>query len=450
MAEINNYAPMFQNIRTMFYLLTPNESSFSHEDEVPQYVQQATPFFISLVLLELLVGWLRTGGLIFSLNDEVTSVSAGMVSRLPQLFVRGLELSSYVYFWDNYRIVELPWDSAWTWWLAFFGVDFCYYWVHRCAHELNILWAAHQVHHSSEYYNLSTALRQSVTQQCASWVFYLPMALAIPPSVFAVHVQFNLLYQFWIHTELVRDLGILELVLNTPSHHRVHHGRNPYCIDKNYGGVLIIWDRIFGTFAQENDPVVYGLVHPVRSFDILLVQFHYYRYLWRRFWRAQGIKYKLSVIFNGPSWKPGLPRLGNHLEVPKVTVASVGKKGALYNPEWPLPLKLYVFIHFLLVLKAFDDVLAAKMILNQWTVILMTGYILFTLTSLGYIIDQRSNSYQIETLRCAVLMILQMQGFTKPVAATLNVFIEVFISLSLLYWVMQFITQLMGGKRKQN
>ncbi|XP_062395673.1 alkylglycerol monooxygenase isoform X1 [Sardina pilchardus] len=433
MGQSNDYASISQNIRIMFYLVSPNESSFSHENEVPKYVQQATPFFISLMLLELLVGWLKTGGLIISLNDEVTSISAGMMSRLPSLFFRGLELSSYIYFWNNYRIIELPWDSAWTWWLAFLCVDFCYYWVHRFAHELNILWAAHQVHHSSEYYNLSTALRQSVTQQCTSWVFYLPMALAIPPSMFAVHVQFNLLYQFWIHTELVRDLGILELVLNTPSHHRVHHGRNPYCIDKNYGGVLIIWDRMFGTFAQENDPVVYGLVYPVRSFDILSVQFHYYRYLWRKIQKAQGIKYKLSVMFNGPSWRPGLPRLGDHLNVPKV-----GKAVMQFNPEWPTSLKVYVFIHFLLVLMVYNDVLAA-MILNQWTVLLMTGYILLTLTSLGYIIDQRSNLHKMEILRCGMIMILQMTGFSKP--APTNVITEVFIILSLLYWAMQFLSK---------
>uniref|UniRef100_A0AAV2LK75 Transmembrane protein 195 n=1 Tax=Knipowitschia caucasica TaxID=637954 RepID=A0AAV2LK75_KNICA len=111
--------------------------------------------------------------------------------------------------------------------------------------EVSFMWAAHQVHHSSEFYNLTTALRQSLSQQFTAWIFYLPLALAVPPSIFAVHIQLNLLYQFWIHTELIKDLGPLEWIINTPKHHRVHHGRNLYCIDKNYGGILIVWDRLF-------------------------------------------------------------------------------------------------------------------------------------------------------------------------------------------------------------
>uniref|UniRef100_A0A8B9K6E6 Alkylglycerol monooxygenase n=1 Tax=Astyanax mexicanus TaxID=7994 RepID=A0A8B9K6E6_ASTMX len=200
-----------QGTRMLFYLMTPNETSFSDVDGVPRYVQKATPFFVGLVLLEVFVAWLKTGDLLIKINDGTTSLAAGMISRLPHLFVRSLEVSSYIYVWNNFHILELPWDSAWTWWLAFLGVDFGYYWVHRFAHEVNLLWAAHQVHHSSEYYNLTTALRQSVTQQCASWVFYLPMALIVPPSVFAVHIQFNLLYQFWIHTEMLSQMTVLLL-----------------------------------------------------------------------------------------------------------------------------------------------------------------------------------------------------------------------------------------------
>uniref|UniRef100_A0AAY4ENH3 Alkylglycerol monooxygenase n=1 Tax=Denticeps clupeoides TaxID=299321 RepID=A0AAY4ENH3_9TELE len=382
-------------------------------------VLQATPFFIGLILLEMLAGWLKTGRSVGSVSDGTTSISAGMVSRLPHLFIRSLEVSTYVYFWENFHVLELPWDSAWTWWLGFLGVDFCYYWVHRCAHELNILWAAHQVHHSSDYYNLSTALRQSVTQQCASWIFYLPLALVMPPSVFAVHVQFNLLYQFWIHTEVVRDLGPLEWVLNTPSHHRVHHGRNPYCIDKNYGGTLIIWDRLFGTFAPESEKVVYGLVHPVHSFDILSVQFHYYPYVWRKYWRAKGLVHKLSAIFKGPSWRPGLPRLGDRSEVPKVT----GKEVPL-DSLWSPATQAYVTAHFFLLLGVYNDLFASKM-LSQMTVLLVTSYVFFSLTSLGYIIDQRPNASIVETLRCALMMLLQRYGFIRPLVASLSVPIEV-------------------------
>ncbi|XP_026881430.2 alkylglycerol monooxygenase isoform X4 [Electrophorus electricus] len=403
-----------QGGRMLFYLVSPNETSFSDVGAVPRYVEQATPFFVGLLLLEVFVGWLKTGNLLFKVNDGTTSLSAGMISRLPNLFVRSLEVSSYIYVWNNFRILELPWDSAWTWWLAFLGVDFGYYWVHRCSHELNILWAAHQVHHSSEYYNLSTALRQSVTQQCASWVFYLPMALLVPPSVFAVHIQFNLLYQFWIHTELISDLGPLEWILNTPSHHRVHHGRNLYCIDKNYGGTLIIWDRLFGTFAPEGDKVVYGLTHPINTFEILYVQFHYYTYLWQQFVNANGIAHKLSVIFKGPSWEPGKPRLGDHENVPKIT----GKEVA-HDPKWSPALQAYVHAHFLLLLCVYNDVFDTQYMLSQTTLLLMAGYILLTLTCLGCIIDQRPAVALLETARCVFMIGLHSLGFINPGASLL-------------------------------
>uniref|UniRef100_A0A8C4DFS8 Alkylglycerol monooxygenase n=1 Tax=Dicentrarchus labrax TaxID=13489 RepID=A0A8C4DFS8_DICLA len=379
----------------------------------------ATPFFVGLMVLELVVGVLKTGGSVVPLGDGLTSISAGMISRLPLLVMRGCELTAYMYVWDRYCLVELPWDSAWTWWFTFLGVDFCYYWVHRFAHEVSIIWAAHQVHHSSEYYNLTTALRQSLTQQFTSWIFYLPLALVAPPAIFAVHIQLNLLYQFWIHTELIRDLGPLEWVFNTPKHHRVHHGRNLYCIDKNYGGILIIWDRLFGTFALESDKVVYGLVFPIKTFEILYVQLHYYLYLWRRSNTYKTISNKLSTFVKGPSWKPGKARLGDHIDNPKVTGQEVP-----HSPSWSLPLQVYVVIHFLLVLRTYHDLFENKMMLSQLTVLGMTVYILLTLTALGYIIDQRPTAAVLETLRCVVMVTMQRYSYMTPLLPSLAVATE--------------------------
>lgn len=440
------YDSVSRGARAMFFMLTPNESSFEKVEDVPQYVQQATPFFVGLMVLELVVGFLKTGAPVITISDGITSLSAGMVSRLPLLLMRGCELSAYMHVWNHYRLVELPWDSAWTWWFTFLGVDFCYYWVHRFAHEVAVLWAAHQVHHSSEYYNLTTALRQSVTQPFTSWVFYLPMALAVPPSIFAVHIQLNLLYQFWIHTELIRDLGPLEWILNTPKHHRVHHGRNLYCIDKNYGGILIIWDRLFGTFAQEADKVVYGLVFPIKRFEILYVQLHYYLYLWKKSKTYKTISNKLSTFLNGPSWKPGKRRLGDHNDNPKVTGEEVP-----HNPRWSLPVQIYAVIHFLLVLKTYHDLFENKMILSQLTILGMTGYVLLTLTSLGFLIDQRPSSAVLELFRCVVMMTLLRYNYMKPLAPSLAVPTEAFVSLSLLYWALHSIaSQLLGIKKKAN
>ncbi|XP_005739308.1 alkylglycerol monooxygenase isoform X1 [Pundamilia nyererei] len=440
------YDSVSRGARAMFFMLTPNESSFEKVEDVPQYVQQATPFFVGLMTLELVVGFLKTGAPVITISDGITSLSAGMVSRLPLLLMRGCELSAYMHVWNHYRLVELPWDSAWTWWFTFLGVDFGYYWVHRFAHEVAVLWAAHQVHHSSEYYNLTTALRQSVTQPFTSWVFYLPMALAVPPSIFAVHIQLNLLYQFWIHTELIRDLGPLEWILNTPKHHRVHHGRNLYCIDKNYGGILIIWDRLFGTFAQEADQVVYGLVFPIKRFEILYVQLHYYLYLWKKSKTYKTISNKLSTFLNGPSWKPGKRRLGDHNDNPKVTGKEVP-----HNPSWSLPVQIYAVIHFLLVLKTYHDLFENKMILSQLTILGMTGYVLLTLTSLGFLIDQRPSSAVLELFRCVVMMTLLRYNYMKPLAPSLAVPTEAFVSLSLLYWALHsIVSQLLGIKKKAN
>uniref|UniRef100_A0A8D0H406 Alkylglycerol monooxygenase n=1 Tax=Sphenodon punctatus TaxID=8508 RepID=A0A8D0H406_SPHPU len=277
-----------------------------------------------------------------------------------------------------------------------------------CFAEINIFWSAHQAHHSSEDYNLTTALRQSVLQRYISWMFYLPMALFIPPSVYAVHLQFNLLYQFWIHTEVINNLGPLELILNTPSHHRVHHGRNPYCIDKNYGGTLIIWDRIFGTFVAENDKVIYGLTHPINTFEPFKIQLHHLVYIWKTFWATSGFCNKFSVLFKGPGWEPGKPRLGLPEELPVIT----GKETS-FDPIMPASLRIYVVAHFAVLLSFYVDMFATKATLSQITVLLRIVYIILTLTSLGFLMDQKPKAATLETVRCSIFLVLHRLGYLK-------------------------------------
>ncbi|XP_058504702.1 alkylglycerol monooxygenase [Solea solea] len=431
--------------RALFCMLSPNESSFQTLEEVPQYVHEATPFFIGLMVLEVLVGLLKSGDPVYSISDGLTSISAGMFSRLPSLLMRSTELTAYIYVWDHYRLVELPWDSAWTWWFTFLGVDLGYYWVHRFSHEVAFMWAAHQVHHSSEYYNLTTALRQSAMQPLTSWVFYLPLALALPPSVFAVHIQLNLLYQFWIHTELIRDLGPLEWILNTPKHHRIHHGRNIYCIDKNYGGILIIWDRIFDTFAAEKEKVVYGLIYPIKTFESLYIQLHYYLGLWQMSQTYTTIGHKLSTFFKGPGWSPGTARLGDLATHPKVTGKEVP-----HNPSWSLHLQVYVVAHFLLVVWTYNDLFENQTMLSQLAVLGMIGYVLLTLTSVGFILDQRPSAAMLEMLRCVVMVMMQWSGYMKPPMPSLAVPIEAFVALSLLFWALQCVPQLLSIRMKTN
>lgn len=409
-----------QGFRVMFYMVQPNETTFQTLEEVPDYVKQATPIFISLMLLELIVSWIRKGKLPGGLDDALTSMSAGVLSRLPGLFFRSIEVTSYIYVWENYRLCNLPWDSPWTWYLTFLGVDFGYYWFHRMAHEVNIMWAGHQAHHSSEDYNLSTALRQSVFQIYTSWIFYCPLALFIPPSVYAVHLQFNLLYQFWIHTEVISNLGPLELILNTPSHHRVHHGRNRYCIDKNFAGTLIIWDRLFGTFEAENEKVVYGLTHPINTFEPFKVQFHHLLYMWTTFWATPGFFNKFSVIFKGPGWGPGKPRLGLSEEIPQVT----GKEVPFSSSACQL-LKLYAVVQFALMLGFYEDTFADTAVLSQVTLLLRVCFIILTLTSIGFLLDQRPKAASVETLRCLMFLMLFRLGHLKPLVPSLSFALEV-------------------------
>ena len=195
--------------------------------------------------------------------------------------------------------------------------DFFYYWGHRYVHEWNIGWAAHQVHHSSEDYNLSSALRQSIMQTFFTTWFFLPAAtLGIHPSLMYTHYMLNLTFQFWIHTEVISTIGPLEYILNTPSHHRVHHGRNPHCIDKNYAGWLIIWDRMFGTFVSEfenDEKIQYGLVSPLNTFDPLEVQLKYFKIVLSQFRQARGLGAKFRALFYGPGFQESKPRyrLGN-------------------------------------------------------------------------------------------------------------------------------------------
>jgi hypothetical protein len=189
--------------------------------------------------------------------------------------------------------------------LAFFMYDFFYYWAHRSGHEVNLLWAAHVVHHSSEDYNLSTALRQSSTNQVFYWLFYLPMAIVgIPVTVFVVIALISVVYQFWSHTQLVGKLGWADRVFVTPSNHRCHHGSNTYCLDRNYGGTLIIWDRLFGTYVAERDdePVVYGTLVPLQSWNPLWGNLKNYVGIWRQVRSTAGWSNKLMRVFAQPGW----------------------------------------------------------------------------------------------------------------------------------------------------
>ncbi|XP_012260453.2 alkylglycerol monooxygenase-like isoform X2 [Athalia rosae] len=314
---------------------------------------------------------------------------------------RGAEHWSYIFIYDNFRLWSLAWDNPWTWYAAVIGVDFCYYWVHRANHEVHFLWAQHQVHHSSEEFNLVVGLRQSIFQHWLTFIFYLPLALFLPPSHFVAHHQLNLIYQLWIHTTVVKDLGILEYLLNTPKHHRVHHGCNLYCLDKNYGGVLIVWDRLFGTFMEERvgEEIIYGLVSSPRSFNPMYLQTFYTEALIGKCGEMKSLRDKLAVFWKGPSWFPGAPRLG--LDEFKINVTS----RSIYNVKTPGWKNIYIALHFGLVFYAHRQLCTDK---GSLTGITTSGAIItnniFALTGIGMLFDDSKYAATVELARCLLFI----------------------------------------------
>jgi alkylglycerol monooxygenase len=261
------------------------------------------PLFFLLMGIEWLCGRVQ-GRRVFRGPDVFANLSLGAAQTVFTTVAVGLLAGAYVALYEH-RLFDIPATSALAWVALMFGVDFSYYWFHRVSHRMNLAWAAHAPHHQSEDYNLSVALRQGPVQPLFSRVFYLPLALlGFPPAMFATAVALNTLYQFWVHTELIHRLGPLEWVLVTPSHHRVHHACNGRYLDKNHGGILIIWDRMFGTFEPEAERITYGTVKPVRTFNPLEAMLVPFRELAARAWKTPRLMDKLTLWVRPPEWHP--------------------------------------------------------------------------------------------------------------------------------------------------
>ncbi len=244
----------------------------------------------------------------FETRDTVTSLSMGAGS---QVIGFPWKVVTVVVYAAAYTVTPLrvPASSAWSWVLLFFADDLAYYVFHRAHHRIRVLWASHVVHHSSRKYNLSTALRQSWTPM-TSLPFWLPLALiGIPVWMILLEQSISLLYQFFLHTERVDKLWRpIEWVMNTPSHHRVHHGSNNVYLDRNYGGILIVWDRIFGTFEPEGERVEYGLTKNIATFNPLRVAFHEFAAIGRDLRRSGSLRDRLGYVFGPPGWSPSQVR----------------------------------------------------------------------------------------------------------------------------------------------
>uniref|UniRef100_A0A1B6EA86 Alkylglycerol monooxygenase n=1 Tax=Clastoptera arizonana TaxID=38151 RepID=A0A1B6EA86_9HEMI len=433
MVAMRKAIPWSRGLASMFYLVSPKDSSYEFVEDVPHFYVQAWPYFLLFMVLENVILWLEKKPLL-RVNDGITSLSHGLIQECGRLLFRGGESALYLYIYKNFRLVDIPWESTITWYIAVFGVDFCYYWVHRASHEIHILWAQHQVHHSSEDFNLAVGLRQSALQGWCGFAFYLPLALILPPAHFITHQQFSLLYQFWIHTETVKSLGPLEWLLNTPKHHRVHHGSTLYCLDKNYGGFLIIWDRLFGTFAEEKEKheIIYGLVLNQPSFNPVYLQVFYNQNVINKWNSMEGWKNKISAVIKGPSWLPGRPWTG--AEEDKIDVKSRQK----YDVVLPLWCNVYLLCHFALVTVGFQELYLRHVGMNPFAILLFVTYIITSLTIIGLMLENRSQATILEVFRCiALILLIQRCSYTILDPIVPLQWLQVFYALSATFWALQ-------------
>ena len=301
----------------------------------------AIPGFIILILAEWLYGLAR-GRNTYRVADTITSISLGSISRLRGLLFLGFGAWFYTRAADGYHLIDLPDKGVGIWLFALLAYDFSYYWFHRISHEVNLFWAAHVVHHQSEDYNLGTALRQSGSG-LFGFIFYLPwLYIGIPPEILIASGALNLVYQFWVHTQHVHKIGPLEYILVSPSIHRVHHAQNKIYIDRNYGGILCIWDRMFGTFQAElpDKSCIYGIRKPLKSYNPFWANVHVYWSVFLDSWHAARWQDKLKVWFKEPGWRPTC--LAEAYPVERIPLESFRK----FDPPASKSVRIYAFFQF--------------------------------------------------------------------------------------------------------
>ncbi len=352
----------------------------------------AIPVFFLLIALELVITRLLEKDY-YRFSDSINDLSTGILQQLVEVFLKTALFAGYLFLYENHRLFSLPASSAGVWIACLFGVDFLYYWFHRKSHEVNAFWAAHVVHHQSEEYNLAVALRQGAFQGVFSWVFYLPLALlGFPPLVFLAVSSVDTLYQFWIHTRAVGRLGPLEWVLNTPSHHRVHHGRNPKYIDRNHAGIFIIWDRMFGTYRPEEEEPVYGITTPLNSWNPVWANFTYWAYLFGKARRTHRLADKVRMFLKPPGWHP--EDLGGYVPAPDIDPAY-----RKYETSVPTGLALYVLLQFVVVLVGVSLLLFQLDKVGGGVRIAATLAVVLSLVIFGGLFERRGWAFVLEGLR---------------------------------------------------
>ena len=365
----------------------------------------AIPVYFLLIGIELIVHRVQAVKS-YRLNDAITNINCGVTSQVTGAFLKVLSIGVYTLIFEKFRIIELP-NTALVWIMAFIAYDFFYYWAHRMSHQVNLFWGGHSVHHQSEEYNLSVALRQSSTQTIWTFAFYIPMAIVGVHPILLVSVSgFNLLYQFWIHTESINKLPRwFEAIFNTPSHHRVHHARNPKYIDKNHAGTFIVWDKLFGTFKAEEERPVYGITKNLNSWNPIWANIAHYSDMWSDVKTIPKWSDKFRYIFEKPGWLPDY--MGGYRAPEEVDLIKYRK----FDTHTAAKLNVYVLVQYIILLAGTAMFLFNLDKMGTSDKLIFAGVIIYSVVSFGALFENRNWGFAMESLRLIFLALTAFYAF---------------------------------------
>lgn len=393
-----------------------------------------TPLVIVLLLLEIAYSTVARKG-VYDFQDTITNLGTGIGNQCINLAV-----AFFVYTWYGWLYQFAPWQIPTTWY-SMLGLlvisDFVFYWFHRTGHRVNIFWAAHMPHHSSEEMNLSVGLRASFTQRLFQFLFFDWILVLIgfsPEQVYAV-AAVHLLLAYWHHTRLIKRMGWFERIFVAPAHHRVHHGVNPQYIDKNYSEFLIIWDKLFGSFEEEDEEVCYGITHPPRTWDPLFINFQYWRQLWSDAWHTRRWWDKLRIWFMPTGWRPADMRTGPPPEVIGYTLAEQRK----YQSEPFEGMKGYIIAQVMLGLAYMYITINMALPLSALDRVVLSLGIFMMITSWGGILQARSWAIGLELFRLlymatSMVLVLHSNGIAAVTGWHTSV-IALATGTSMLYFI---------------
>ena len=377
----------------------------------------AVPFFVFFMFFEYYVSKKKNKN-IHQFNESVANINVGIVERISDLLTTGSFFFLFTWLHENFSLFDIT-QNWYTWILLFLSTDFVWYWYHRFGHEINLFWAAHIVHHQSDDFNYTAAARITIIQAVARGLFWsiLPI-IGFPPQMITVLLLIHGTYPFFTHTQLIGKLGWLEYIIVTPSHHRVHHSSNPEYLDKNYGDMLIIWDKIFGTFVEETVEPKYGLTKSLGSHSFLWQHFHYFFELGVAYRLAKTFKEKIKVIFGSPSSHD--PRIRTLLE----RKLSQKVKHIAYSSKLVVAIQIKTITTIIVL---FVTILFSKHITST-NLYLLTLFILLSVIITGAMLEQKRWIFHLEFIRFCILClvfntVLYLSGFTL-----------VLISLGILYY----------------